>query len=266
MITPVSYATDSDALIRSLTTAELAKGLACGPLDLAMLNAALKLAFDKITELDGHDNAVTGASYDAATNTLTFVMADGPSVAIDMSGVLADFVASADASYVTPAELAAALAGVSAVPSGLISMWTGSVAPAGWALCDGSNGTPDLRDKFVIGAGGSHVGGATGGADTHNHGGVTGDHALTVGELPAHDHALFVPGSVGDIGAVGAGQPVAVQTNSSPGESEYIMRPLAGMPSVGISGQTGAGDVHSHTIANASNLPPFYALAFIMKL
>ena len=40
----------------------------------------------------------------------------------------------------------------SLVPTGIISMWSGSIAkiPAGWALCDGSNGTPDLRDRFIV--------------------------------------------------------------------------------------------------------------------
>lgn len=45
-----------------------------------------------------------------------------------------------------------------------ICLWPGAIAdiPAGWALCDGNNGTPDLRDCFVIGAGGAQAPGATG--------------------------------------------------------------------------------------------------------
>jgi hypothetical protein len=68
-----------------------------------------------------------------------------------------------------------------AMPSGGIIMWSGSVAtiPAGWLLCNGANGTPDLRNRFVLGAGSSYVPGATGGSSTHE---------LTINELPYHNH------------------------------------------------------------------------------
>ena len=55
-----------------------------------------------------------------------------------------------------------------AVPAGLIAAWSGaaSAVPAGWALCDGSNGTPDLRGRFLVGAGGDYAPGDAGGAAT----------------------------------------------------------------------------------------------------
>lgn len=54
------------------------------------------------------------------------------------------------------------------VPSGFIGMWSGSAntIPTGWALCDGANGTPNLTDRFVLGAGKAYQPGATGGAAT----------------------------------------------------------------------------------------------------
>ena len=63
------------------------------------------------------------------------------------------------------------LSDFSAIPVGTIAIWSGSVAsiPSGWYLCNGANGTPNLRDRFVVGAGGSYGVGATGGATTHNH-------------------------------------------------------------------------------------------------
>lgn len=57
------------------------------------------------------------------------------------------------------------------IPSGLICMWSGSISgiPSGWYLCDGSNGTPDLRDRFIKGAGSGVGAGAMGGSSNHSH-------------------------------------------------------------------------------------------------
>src|SRR5574344_3148329 len=67
--------------------------------------------------------------------------------------------------------LIAALSGSggSGVPNGAIIMWSGTVAtiPDGFSLCDGSNGTPDLRNRFVIGAGSNYAVGATGGSSSN---------------------------------------------------------------------------------------------------
>lgn len=67
------------------------------------------------------------------------------------------------------------------IPVGVITMWSGSIAaiPAGWALCNGTSGTPDLRDRFVVGAGSSYAVGNTGGANT-----VT----LDTTQIPSHTH------------------------------------------------------------------------------
>ena len=69
------------------------------------------------------------------------------------------------------------------LPAGVIMMWWGSVSsvPGGWVLCDGTNGAPDLRDRFVVGAGSSYSPGDTGGAGT-----VT----LTEAQMPAHGHGI----------------------------------------------------------------------------
>ena len=69
--------------------------------------------------------------------------------------------------------------------SGIICLWSGSIAsiPAGWALCNGANGTPDLRDKFIVGAGSTYAVGASGGAVNHTHT-FTGDghtHDIPIG-------------------------------------------------------------------------------------
>ena len=65
------------------------------------------------------------------------------------------------------------------VPVGGIIMWSGSDIPTSWALCNGSNGTPDLSGKFVLGMSASHSIGQTGGEEIHT---------LSIDEMPAHTH------------------------------------------------------------------------------
>lgn len=73
------------------------------------------------------------------------------------------------------------------VPIGIIVMWNGSTTniPVGWILCDGTNGTPDLRDRFIVGAGSTYI---TGGAGTGRGGSNTA--VLTVANLPSHTHTV----------------------------------------------------------------------------
>jgi microcystin-dependent protein len=77
------------------------------------------------------------------------------------------------------------------IPSGVITLWSGSIAsiPSGWVLCNGSNGTPNLQDRFVVGAGSSYAVNATGGANT-----VTLDATM----IPSHTHSISASGSSGN--------------------------------------------------------------------
>lgn len=78
------------------------------------------------------------------------------------------------------------------LPAGVIVMWSGSIAsiPAGFLLCNGASGTPDLRDRFVVGAGSTYSPGNTGGADT-----VT----LTTAQLPSHTHSISGSGTTATV-------------------------------------------------------------------
>lgn len=138
-----------------------------------------------------------------------------------------------------------------AVPSGCILLWSGSTGsiPATFVLCDGTNGTPDLRDRFLVGAGNTYAVNATGGS------------ADSI--LPTHNHTITDPGHF-------HGPPT--------GGTAYWGTNFTGVASGGPGGniypcadKTGSA-VTSISLASAGvsptggNLPPYYALAYIMKL
>lgn len=108
---------------------------------------------------------------------------------------------------------------------GMILLWSGSESsiPTGWHLCDGTNGTPDLKAKFIRGSGGAYVPGSTGGYTTHRH----------YANLGNHDHSIDV------------GTKVALGT--------------------GFDDRVTESNVDGYTNYNDSR-PPFYTLAYIMKL
>ena len=132
-----------------------------------------------------------------------------------------------------------AITGFGIAPVGSIIMWNGAQnnIPTGWALCNGQNGTPDLRDRFVVGAGSSYAVGAKGGEATHK---------LTIDEMPSHTHSYKFKGA--DIaGAFKKDNFFYCQKNpydlSNTKETEA----------------KGGGKPHN-------NLPPYYALCFIMRV
>ena len=125
------------------------------------------------------------------------------------------------------------------IVAGMILMWSGSTTsvPEGWNLCDGTNGTPDLRNRFIVGAGSSYSVGSKGGSDT-----VT----LTTAQIPSHSHTYFK----------GSGNKTTVNEGSGWGSSN-VMSSLS--TSDATTGSAGSGSAHE-------NRPPYYALAYIMKL
>jgi hypothetical protein len=143
------------------------------------------------------------------------------------------------------------------IPPGVIVMWSGSVAtiPSGWVLCNGSNGTPDLRDRFVIGAGSTYAVANTGGskdavAVSHTH---TATSTVTD---PGHAHDFNTRGDDGQ--GAGAGYSV-VGYNANIGAG-------TGNMSSATTGVTVATTVNSTGSSGTNaNLPPYYALCFIMK-
>ena len=106
---------------------------------------------------------------------------------------------------------AAAWTTVIGVPSGIIAVWSGSEGsiPSGWYLCNGSNGTPDLRNRFIVGAGSgsSYSVGNTGGSNT-----VT----LSTSQIPSHSHTTNNHSHNASVSDPGHGHSVSV---SDPGHS-----------------------------------------------
>ena len=135
---------------------------------------------------------------------------------------------------------------VPSLPSGCIIIWSGSVGsiPTGFVICDGSNGTPDLRNSFVLGAGNSYTVGQTGGSTDAIV--VSHTHTATVTD-PGHFHVYqMLQGSGGQF--FGSGGQVSGDRNTSTATTGISVTNAT-------AGTSGAG----------ANMPPYYALCYIMK-
>lgn len=146
------------------------------------------------------------------------------------------------------------------IPVGGIIMWSGTVAElstkpelANWKLCNGSNGTPDLRDRFIVGAGNNYIPGDTGGADS-----VT----LTTNQIPSHTHFTVA----NDTSPASSSTSNVTSTSAmSKGTGASSLYESYNLVNSGISAtlsptsSTGSGNSHE-------NRPPYYALAFIMRI
>ncbi len=160
--------------------------------------------------------------------------------------------------------------------AGMIMMWSGTIAtiPSGWYLCDGTNSTPDLRNKFIIGANADDAGSAktsVTGSATQSGGSkdaivVEHTHTGTTDEDGVHNHEIY-----------------ARFDNTTGGETDGLLKSgfgIAGDQNPSYGSTDGAGtklikdsSAHTHDFTTDSegssgtnaNLPPYYALAFIMK-
>jgi len=145
----------------------------------------------------------------------------------------------------------------SAFTTGMILLWSGSTGsiPSGFYLCNGSNGTPDLRDRFIVGAGGSYTVAQTGGsADaivvSHNH---TATSTSTVTD-PGHSHTS----PAGNFAGTNVGGSVAYSGYSNASAS------ATNVSTTGITVATTTTNVAAGTSGTGANNPLYYALAYIM--
>lgn len=197
-------------------------------------------------------------------------------------------------------------AGFPLIPTGIIVMWSGSTPPAGWVLCDGTTHnvvggtitTPNLKGKFIVGmdAGGGYTANSTGGtpynngvsvsssgghihgvqiatAGAHNHLGSTGSHVLTVAEMPPHIHGIggndgfrAVGNDLAYNGAGAGAQLATTKQTASTGNGVGHSHTIASSGDHTHTANTLSSGEHIHTIAFLDNRPPYYVLAYIMKL
>lgn len=171
------------------------------------------------------------------------------------------------------------------LPRGSIIMWWGNTIPAGWALCNGQNGTPAFLDRFPVAAGSAYALGAVGGGNTHYHG--IQATALAVEHLPPHTHAVYDPshthgGAVSSHNhdytrrtghaAISYAPGGAYANQIWQGDSTVNTQSVA--PGLSIYGaytgislyNTGSGWGHTHGMDAADHRPYYIGLYFIMKL
>jgi len=146
----------------------------------------------------------------------------------------------------------------SLLPVGCIVMWHGETVPNGWQICDGTNDTPDLRDRFVVGAGKNYSSGDVGGAAS-----VT----LSTAQMPSHNHGCSSTGN--------HTHSIKYQKSKSYSSSYgapygFILNGDSGHSTT--SNNINSSGNHSHTINSSGgnqpheNRPPYYALYYIMKV
>lgn len=316
-VTDTANVTAAGALMDSEVT-NLAAVKAFDPTDYAtaaqgaLADTALQSG-DNISELTNDAGYTTNVGDITGVTAGTGLTGGGASGAVTLNvdvGTTANKIVQLNGSAQLPAVDGSLLTGIAGTPTGVIALWSGSIAsiPSGWALCDGANGTPDLRDRFVVGAGNSYSVGATGGAatvslseanlpshthsvsgttasdgaHTHNVSGNTSNtgahsHTGSTSNTGSHSHNYFRQndGNSGNAsnGAFNLGGSRAVSNAGA--HSHNFTTSNTGAHSHTLSGTADSAGSHTHSFSATTsstgsgtaheNLPPYYALAYIMK-
>ena len=233
---------------------------------ISSLNASNPASTDGLAQADDHIRLLK-ATIKATLPNVTGAITSTHTELNVLDGVTASTteINKLDGLTATTAQLNTLATGGGVIPSGGIIMWSGAVSaiPTGWVLCNGSNSTPDLRNRFVVGAGSTYAVNDTGGNDSVS---------LSTANLPAHSHSFSGTGTTNTTGA---------HVHAS---GWYGPRAAAGQANIFASNDPNDGNVntgsagdHSHTVSVSGttgntgdgtaheNRPPYYALAYIMK-
>jgi microcystin-dependent protein len=274
---------------------------------------AAKTAAEAAAVLTAADRVQTGL--DRVQTGLDVIATNADRIAVEAALTTASIVIASEAEaqagtdnakLMTPLRTAQAITAQGSIPVGGIIMWSGSIAsiPSNYALCDGTNSTPDLRDRFIVGAGSTYAVDATGGAAS-----VT----LSAAQIPAHTHSFSATtgsggshthtastGSAGSHSHTGGTSTAGDHTHTAAGAGSGVLASTVnGDTPFAIAGNTGTAGAHSHSLsinaagdhahavtvnaggahthsvsgttgpagsgASHENLPPYLALAFIMR-
>ena len=208
------------------------------------------LAKDSLPDTDTA-KIIRGSEFDTEFNNLvTAVASKANTLSPTLTGIPTAPTAAAGTSSLQLATTAfATIAAAAAFPAGGIIMWSGAVSaiPLGWLLCDGTSSTPNLKNRFVIGAGDTYAVDATGGsADA-----VAVNHTHTASVVdPGHVHTYQMANNGG-----GGGSGEIDVRNATPGVNTGSATTGITVTVNPLTGEDGTN----------KNLPPYYALAYIMK-
>jgi hypothetical protein len=217
------------------------------------------LAKDSLPDADTA-KIIRGSEFDTEFNNLvTAVASKANTISPTLTGIPTAPTAASGTNTLQIASTAfVQTAATAAFPSGGIIMWSGSIAtiPLGWLLCNGTSSTPDLRNRFILGAGDTYAVAATGGsADA-----VTVAHTHTGNTTSTGEHTHVINGQNAFAGRANAdGQIDGSSATSSANDGNwYTMVNSGAHTHTTLTNSTGVSGTNA-------NLPPYYALAYIMK-